>query len=174
MITRKARTLTPDEYIHLLAAIPEQHRLMVETLIEAGLRWGELVALKPRHIDFLRRSLTGASLRILEMLTEADDLRARLRHNAALFRRAITDAGFDVLEGEHPIVPVMIGDVAEAGAMVAALFHRGIYVTAFSYPVVPLGKARIRVQLSASHTSADVAEAVLAFDDARAEVAGRR
>lgn len=83
--------------------------------------------------------IVGASLRILDLLAKTGELRSRLRHNAALFRESIVAAGFDVLDGEHPIIPVMIGDAAEATAMATALLERGVYVTAFSYPVVPMG-----------------------------------
>ncbi|WP_199776551.1 glycine C-acetyltransferase [Nocardiopsis sp. SBT366] len=114
--------------------------------------------------------IVGASLRVLDMLSEADDLRTRLNRNAALFRESITAAGFDVLDGEHAIVPVMIGDAAEAARMASALLEKGVYVTAFSYPVVPMGRARIRVQLSAAHSEDDVRAAVAAFAQVRDEL----
>ena len=114
--------------------------------------------------------IVGASLRVLDMLSEADDLRTKLNRNADLFRAEITAAGFDVLDGNHPIVPVMIGDAAEAARMASALLEKGVYVTAFSYPVVPMGKARIRVQLSAAHSEDDVREAVAAFAQVRDEL----
>jgi len=79
----------------------------------------------------------------------------------------MTEAGFDILPGDHPIVPVMIGDAAEAGAMAERLLELGVYVIGFSYPVVPHGQARIRVQLSAAHTQEDVDTAVDAFIRAR-------
>ena len=81
-------------------------------------------------------------------------------------------AGFDLLPGQHPIVPVMFGDAVLAGRMAEELFDRGVYAVAFSFPVVPQGKARIRVQLSAAHTAADVDTAVAAFVDARGAVPG--
>ncbi len=114
--------------------------------------------------------IVGASLRVLDMLSEADDLRTKLNRNADLFRAEITAAGFDVLDGNHPIVPVMIGDAAEAARMAAALLDKGVYVTAFSYPVVPMGRARIRVQLSAAHSEEDVRTAVAAFAQVRDEL----
>lgn len=114
--------------------------------------------------------IVGASLRVLDMLSEADDLRTKLNRNAELFRAEITAAGFDVLEGQHPIVPVMIGDAAEAARMAAALLDKGVYVTAFSYPVVPMGRARIRVQLSAAHSEEDIRTAVAAFAQVRDEL----
>jgi glycine C-acetyltransferase len=114
--------------------------------------------------------IVGASLRVLDMLSEADDLRKKLNRNAELFRAQITAAGFDVLDGQHPIVPVMIGDAAEAARMASALLEKGVYVTAFSYPVVPMGKARIRVQLSAAHSEEDIRTAVAAFAQVRDEL----
>ncbi len=90
----------------------------------------------------------------------------RLRANTALFRAPMTEAGFDILPGDHPITPVMIGDAAEAGRLADKLLEQGIYVIGFSYPVVPHGKARIRVQLSAAHSTEDVERAVQAFTEA--------
>ncbi|KUJ41357.1 2-amino-3-ketobutyrate CoA ligase [Streptomyces albus subsp. albus] len=119
----------------------------------------------------LAPSIVGASLRILDLLAESDDRRAKLAENTALFRREMEAAGFDVLPGEHPITPVMVGDAALAGRMAAALLERGIYVIAFSYPVVPRGLARIRVQLSAGHSTEDVLRAVAAFREVRDELA---
>ncbi|MCP2342815.1 glycine C-acetyltransferase [Actinomadura rupiterrae] len=115
----------------------------------------------------LAPSIVGASLRVLELLEASADRRERLAANTALFRAEMTAAGFDILPGEHPITPVMIGDAAEAARMAAALLERGIYVIAFSYPVVPKGKARIRVQLSAAHSTEDVHRAVEAFKAVR-------
>jgi glycine C-acetyltransferase len=115
--------------------------------------------------------VAGASLRALELIEGSDDLRERLRANTTHFRRRMTDLGFDVLPGNHPIVPVMIGDAAEAGRLAEALVRRGIYVVGFSYPVVPLGKARIRTQMSAAHTIADLDHAAEQFRLARDELA---
>ncbi|MER5973345.1 glycine C-acetyltransferase [Streptomyces sp. NPDC002055] len=118
----------------------------------------------------LAPSIVGASLKVLDLLAASDDRRARLRENTELFRSEMSAAGFDILPGEHPITPVMIGDAALAGRMAAALLERGIYVIAFSYPVVPQGKARIRVQLSAAHSTEDVRRAVAAFREVRDEL----
>ncbi|MGA8114310.1 MAG: glycine C-acetyltransferase [Actinocatenispora sp.] len=115
-------------------------------------------------------SIVAASLTVLRLLESSGDLRDRLRANTELFRSKMTDAGFDVLPGTHPISPVMIGDAARAAALADLLLARGIYVIGFSFPVVPRGKARIRVQLSAAHSTADVERAVAAFVDARAEL----
>ncbi|MEU8361327.1 glycine C-acetyltransferase [Nonomuraea sp. NPDC048882] len=111
--------------------------------------------------------IASASLRILDLLETSSEARERLRANTARFRAGMTEAGFDILPGDHPIVPVMIGDAAEAGAMAERLLDLGIYVIGFSYPVVPHGQARIRVQLSAAHSEADVEGALQAFVQAR-------
>ncbi|MET8945001.1 glycine C-acetyltransferase [Streptomyces sp. NPDC004542] len=115
--------------------------------------------------------IAAGSLKVLDLLESADDLRVRLNENTALFRRRMTEEGFDVLPGDHAIAPVMIGDAAEAGRMAELLLERGVYVIGFSYPVVPQGQARIRVQLSAAHSTEDVHRAVGAFVAARAELA---
>ncbi|MFI7618405.1 glycine C-acetyltransferase [Nonomuraea terrae] len=111
--------------------------------------------------------IASASLRILDLLETSADARERLRSNTARFRSEMTKAGFDILPGDHPIVPVMIGDATKAGAMAERLLDLGIYVIGFSYPVVPHGQARIRVQLSAAHSTEDVDRAVQAFVQAR-------
>ncbi|CAM5291588.1 2-amino-3-ketobutyrate coenzyme A ligase OS=Streptomyces alboniger OX=132473 GN=kbl PE=3 SV=1 [Streptomyces alboniger] len=90
--------------------------------------------------------------------------------NTALFRSRMTEEGFDILPGDHAIAPVMIGDASVAGRMAELLLERGVYVIGFSYPVVPQGAARIRVQLSAAHSTEDVDRAVEAFVAARAEL----
>ncbi len=115
-------------------------------------------------------AVAGASLAVLDLLEGGDDLRARLRENTSWFRTRMTELGFDVLPGDHPIVPVMIGDAARATRMADVLLGKGIYVIGFSYPVVPVGKARIRTQLSAAHTREDLAVAVAAFAAARDEL----
>jgi glycine C-acetyltransferase len=117
-------------------------------------------------------AVVGASLAVLDLLSETDELRARLRQNTAWFRAKMTSLGFDVLPGDHPIVPVMIGDAALATRMADLLLSKGVYVIGFSYPVVPVGKARIRTQLSAAHTQADLETAAAAFAEARTELAG--
>ncbi|GAA4225644.1 glycine C-acetyltransferase [Streptosporangium album] len=111
--------------------------------------------------------IAATSLRILDLISGHSDARERLRANTERFRTRMTEAGFDVLPGDHPIAPVMIGDAAEAAAMAERLLEQGIYVIGFSYPVVPHGKARIRVQLSAAHSTEDVDRAVEAFIAAR-------
>ncbi len=118
----------------------------------------------------LAPAVTAASLKALELLGSSSELLDRLRANTALFRSKMTEAGFDILPGDHPIVPVMIGDAAEAGRLADRLLDKGIYVIGFSYPVVPHGKARIRTQLSAAHSIGDVEQAVRAFTEARDEL----
>ena len=114
--------------------------------------------------------IAAASLKVLDLLESADDLRVRLGENTELFRRRMTEEGFDILPGDHPIAPVMIGDASRAGRLAELLLERGVYVIGFSYPVVPEGQARIRVQLSAAHSTEDVNRAVDAFVAARAEL----
>ncbi|GAA2400243.1 glycine C-acetyltransferase [Nonomuraea africana] len=111
--------------------------------------------------------IASASLRILDLLETSSEARERLRENTRRFRTKMTEAGFDILPGDHPIAPVMIGDAGEAAAMAERLLDQGIYVIGFSYPVVPHGQARIRVQLSAAHSAEDVDRAVEAFVTAR-------
>ncbi len=116
----------------------------------------------------LAPSITATALAALNLLESSSELLAQLRANTELFRTKMTEAGFDLLPGEHPIIPVMIGDAAEAGRMADLLLERGVYVIGFSYPVVPHGKARIRTQMSAAHSTGDVERAVEAFVSARA------
>jgi len=113
-------------------------------------------------------SIVAASLRVLDLLESSGALRDQVHANAARFRSGMTAAGFDLLPGQHPIVPVMFGDAVLAGRVAEELFARGVYAVAFSFPVVPQGLARIRVQLSAAHTPADVDLAVETFIQARA------
>jgi glycine C-acetyltransferase len=115
-------------------------------------------------------AVVGASLKVLDLLETGDDLRARLRENTAWFREQMTGLGFDILPGDHPIVPVMIGDAARATQMADLLLEKGVYVIGFSYPVVPVGKARIRTQLSAAHSLDDLRTAAAAFAAVRAEM----
>ena len=115
-------------------------------------------------------AVAGASLKVLDLLESSDDLRARLRENTAWFRQRMTSLGFDILPGDHPIVPIMIGDAAQATRMADLLLEKGVYVIGFSYPVVPVGKARIRTQVSAAHTREDLQAAVTAFTAARDEM----
>jgi glycine C-acetyltransferase len=115
-------------------------------------------------------AVAGASLKVLDLLEGGDYLRSRLRENTAWFRTRMTELGFEVLPGDHPIVPVMIGDAARATRMADAILAKGVYVIGFSYPVVPVGKARIRTQLSAAHSQEDLETAAAAFAAARDEL----
>ena len=115
-------------------------------------------------------AVVGASLKVLDLLESSDDLRARLRENTAWFRQEMTSQGFDILPGDHPIVPVMIGDAARAAQLADRMLGKGVYVIGFSYPVVPVGKARIRTQVSAAHSRDDLQAAVTAFAAARDEM----
>ncbi|MEY9952388.1 glycine C-acetyltransferase [Leifsonia sp. EB34] len=119
----------------------------------------------------LAPSIVAGTLAALDLLEQSDELRARLVANAALFRELMTEAGFDLLPGEHPIVPVMFGDAALTARIADEMQKHGVYVTAFSFPVVPRGKARIRVQLSAAHTDDEIRRCVAAFSAARDAVA---
>ncbi|CAG6391136.1 glycine C-acetyltransferase [Streptomyces cocklensis] len=112
--------------------------------------------------------IAAASLTVLDLLESAGDLREQLKANTELFRSRMAEEGFEIPPGDHAICPVMFGDAAVAGRMAELLLERGVYVTAFSYPVVPKGQARIRVQLSAAHSAQDVNRAVDAFVAARA------
>src|SRR5437870_6356606 len=113
----------------------------------------------------------AASLKVLELMRSASDLREKLRENTAFFRKRMAEEGFDILPGEHPIVPVMIVDAADAGRLAEPMLERGVYVIGFSYPVVPQGKARIRAQVSAAHSQDELERAVQAFVETRTEVA---
>ncbi len=113
----------------------------------------------------LAPAITAASLKVLQILQteEGATLRANLKRNADYFRQAMSEAGFTLVPGQHPIIPVMLGDARLAGEMAAALLAEGVFVTGFSYPVVPKGKARIRTQMSAGHTLEQVKHTVAAF-----------
>jgi glycine C-acetyltransferase len=107
--------------------------------------------------------MVAGALRALELVAGGDDLRARLHENARYFRARLTELGFRLIPGAHPIIPIMLGEATLATAMAEALIKEGIYVVGFSYPVVPQGQARIRVQMSAAHTEAQLDRAVQAF-----------
>ena len=114
--------------------------------------------------------IVAASLAVLDLLAENPQLRQRLHDNTARFRKAMTEAGFQILPGEHPIVPVMLGDAALASRFADSLLEKGVYVIGFSYPVVPQGKARIRVQISAAHTSEELDFAAEQFKKTKLEL----
>jgi len=114
--------------------------------------------------------IAAATLKVLELLTASTALRDRLERNTRLFRAGLGQAGLPVLPGNHPITPVLLGDAALAARFADAMLERGVYVIGFSYPVVPKGKARIRTQISAAHTEDDLAFALKAFAEVKAEL----
>lgn len=114
--------------------------------------------------------IVAASLKVLDLVSESEELRTQLRSNTAYFREAMTREGFSILPGEHPIVPVMFGDATVAARMAELLLAKGVYVVAFSYPVVPMGKARIRTQISAAHSRKELEFAVRCFAEAKREL----
>ncbi|MGH3663487.1 MAG: glycine C-acetyltransferase [Micromonosporaceae bacterium] len=172
---------------HELHDVIDRVDILTGTLGKAlGGASGGYVAARSEIVEMLRQrsrpylfsnsvapAIVAASLKVLELLSTSGELRERLRANTALFRSQMTEAGFDIVPGDHPITPVMIGDAAEAAKLADALLAQGIYVIGFSYPVVPKGQARIRVQLSAAHSTQDVERAVQAFIDARAQLSAR-
>ena len=111
----------------------------------------------------LAPSIVGATIAVLNKLVEDNSLVEKIKANTKLFREGIQNIGLEIIEGEHPIVPIMIGDAALAVKFSEELLKLGIYVIAFSYPVVPKGLARIRVQISASHSEKDIKKAIDAF-----------
>jgi glycine C-acetyltransferase len=118
----------------------------------------------------LMPAIAAASLKVFDIVERGDDLRTRLRANAERFRTSMTKLGFRLAGADHPIIPVMIGDAALAGAMAEKMLARGIYVVGFSFPVVPKGQARIRTQMSAAHSFADIDRAVAAFGEVGREL----
>ena len=114
--------------------------------------------------------IAGVSLEVIRMLMDSTSLRDTLEKNTRYFRQAMTEAGFSITPGEHPIVPVMLGDAALAGKFADAMLERGVYVIGFSYPVVPQGKARIRTQISAAHKQEDMEMAVKAFIEVKQQL----
>jgi glycine C-acetyltransferase len=140
-----------------------------------GSAGGYIAAAKP-IVDLMRQrsrpylfsnalppAIVAAAIKAIDLAEQGDDLRARLFDNAKRFRAGMSKAGFNLLAGEHPIIPVMLGEAKLAQDMAAKLYERGIYVTGFFFPVVPQGKARIRTQMSAAHSSADIDAAITAF-----------
>ncbi len=144
---------------------------------------GGYTAARQEIIDLLRQrsrpylfsntlapAICAASLKTLELLTASTELRDRVHENTAYFRGQLSQLGFDVLEGSHPIVAVMLYDAKVAGEFAARMLEKGVYVVGFSYPVVPQGKARIRTQVSAGHTKEDLDFAVRCFQEVKAEM----
>jgi glycine C-acetyltransferase len=160
-----------------LFSVRERIDVLTGTLGKAmGGASGGYIASRGTVVDMLRQRsrpylfsnsvappVVGASLRALELILESGELRKKLSGNTAHFRRRMVDEGFEVLEGDHPIVPIMVGDATDASRIAAGLVDRGVYVVAFSYPVVPRGAARIRAQMSAEHSISDLDFAVEQF-----------
>ncbi|HYN55625.1 MAG TPA: glycine C-acetyltransferase [Motilibacterales bacterium] len=160
-----------------LHGVADRVDLLTGTLGKAlGGASGGYVSSRQEVIDLLRQrsrpylfsnsvspAVVTASLRVLDMLADGAALRAQLRANAAHFRAGMTALGFDLIPGEHPIIPVMLGDARVAVDLAAGLLDEGVYVTAFSFPVVPRGQARIRTQMSAAHSTEDLDTAMAAF-----------
>lgn len=115
-------------------------------------------------------NIVAASIKVLEMLSTQDQLRKKLHENASYFREKMTALGFTLVPGEHPIIPVMLGEASLAKSFAAKMVERGIYVVSFSYPVVPQGKARIRTQISAAHSREDLDKALEAFEAVKLEL----
>jgi glycine C-acetyltransferase len=147
-----------------------------------GAMWGFIAAAQP-VIDLLRQrarpylfsnslapAVVAGSLKAIEIAEQADDLRHRLMENTRVFRARLTEAGFTLLPGETPIIPVMLGEARAAQDLAKALDARGIYVAGFFYPVVPQGKARIRTQMSAALAPDDIDLAASAFEEAGKEL----
>jgi glycine C-acetyltransferase len=111
--------------------------------------------------------IAAASICALDMLAQSTELRDRLQTNTAMFRGRMSQLGFKIAPGEHPIVPIMLGDARLAAQMAEDMLERGVYVIGFSYPVVPQGKARIRTQISAAHSTDDLETAVQAFAESK-------
>jgi glycine C-acetyltransferase len=115
-------------------------------------------------------SIVMASLKVLDVLKESNELRVKLSENTRYFRKEMTRLGFNILPGTHPIVPVMLGDAVLAQKMAARMLEKGVYVVGFFFPVVPKGKARIRTQISAAHSQEDLEFAVRMFGEVKAEL----
>ena len=170
---------TPDHF-----GVTNRIDIVTGTLGKAlGGASGGYTSARQEIVDYLRQrsrpylfsnslapSIAAASLKSLELVSESPDLRTRLRENTQFFREEISQLGFDVLRGEHPIIPVMLGDAALATRFADALLEKGVYVIGFSYPVVPVGQARIRTQMSAAHSREDLEFALSCFAEVRQEL----
>ncbi len=163
--------------VHELCGVIDRIDIITSTLGKAlGGASGGFTSGKKEIIEMLRQrsrpylfsntvapSVVGATIAVLDMLSETTELRDKLEDNTKYFRKQMTDAGFDIKEGTHPIVPIMLYDAVVAQKMAAQLLDEGIYVIGFFYPVVPKGQARIRVQISAAHDKSQLDKAIAAF-----------
>jgi glycine C-acetyltransferase len=118
----------------------------------------------------LAPAIVATSLKVLDILSASTDLRDKLQSNTSYFREQIAKLGLEVLPGEHPIVPIMLGDAVLAQKMAEKLLEKGVYVIGFSYPVVPKGAARIRTQISAAHNQQDLDFAIEKIDEVKKEL----
>jgi glycine C-acetyltransferase len=118
----------------------------------------------------LAPSIVSASLKVIELLMSSSGLRETLIKNTTYFRKRITEEGFTIKQGEHPIVPIMLGDAVKAQEMAVKMLEKGVYVIGFFYPVVPRGTARIRTQISAAHTRDDIDFALQKFVEVKKEM----
>lgn len=163
--------------VHELKGVMGRVDIITGTLGKAlGGASGGFTAARKEIVDMLRQrsrpylfsntvapSIVGASIKVLDLLMKSTHLRDKLEENTTYFRQKMTKAGFDIIPGEHPIVPIMLYDAVLSQKMAEALLKEGIYVIGFYYPVVPKGKARIRVQLSAAHDREHLDKAIAAF-----------
>jgi glycine C-acetyltransferase len=169
---------------HELAGVLGKIDFLTGTLGKAlGGASGGYIAGRARAVEWLRQRsrpylfsnslppvIAATSLRVLDLVIDGDELRTRLHDNARFFRAGLTEAGFTLVPGVHPIIPVMLGEAHLAARMAERLLELGIYVIGFSFPVVPKGQARIRTQMSAAHSRADLERAVAAFTTAGREL----
>jgi glycine C-acetyltransferase len=169
---------------------PEYHNVMAQIDIITGTLGkalggasGGYTSGRKEIIDFLRQrsrpylfsntlapSIVAASLKAIDLISTTSALRDRLFENTAFFRKRMIEEGFTIIPGEHPIVPVMLGDATLSQNVSAKMLEKGVYVIGFFYPVVPQGKARIRTQVSAVHTKDDLAFAIKAFAETKKEL----
>lgn len=168
---------------------PEFHRVVERVDIVTGTLGkalggasGGYTAARQEIVDLLRQrsrpylfsnslapAIVAASIKAIDLLVTNTELRDRLQANTRFFRRQVAEAGFEILPGEHPIVPIMLGDAALTKRFADRMLDKGIHVIGFSYPVVPRGKARIRTQISAAHSQRDLEIAVEMFAEVKAE-----
>jgi glycine C-acetyltransferase len=165
-------------------AVMDRVDILTGTLGKAlGGASGGYTAARKEIVDLLRQrsrpylfsntvapSIVAGSLKAIELLQRSTELRDRLEANTRFFREGMTRRGFNILPGEHPIVPIMLGDAALAARMAEVMLAKGVYVIGFSFPVVPKGKARIRTQVSAAHSREDLEFAMEKFGEAKKEL----
>ena len=174
--TRSPITESPGDFGFLAAAVALEHEKASRPDFAIPVYAGGFTSGKREIIELLRQrsrpylfsntlapSIVGASIAVLDLLSETTALRDKLEQNTKYFRAKMTAAGFDIKPGDHPIVPIMLYDAVVAQQFAAKLLEEGIYVIGFFFPVVPKGQARIRVQISAAHETAHLDAAIAAF-----------